>query len=145
MSKNVDIILVEDSDCDAELTLRALRKSCAGHELIRLRDGADALEYLFEKSKFSGEERQKLPRLLIIDLKMPKVNGIEVLQRVKTNERTRAIPVVVLSSSNHEQDIETCYKYGANSYVVKPMEFDTYTRTVSEVSSYWLTHNQALK
>lgn len=141
--KKADIILVEDSDYDAELAMRALARVNLHKNLLHLRDGAEALDYFFGVR--NEDEAFKLPRLVLMDLKMPKVNGIEVLQKVKSSDKTKTIPVVVLSSSNQEKDIEACYRYGANSYVVKPVEFDSYTKTVAEISSYWLMHNQTLK
>lgn len=142
MKNNIDIVLVEDSEYDAELAIRALSGNNKHLGVVHLRDGAAALDFLFSSN---GSARKDLPRLLLLDLKMPKINGLQVLEKIKSNEVTRTIPVVVLSSSNQDTDIEACYKLGANSYVVKPVEFDCYTKTVKEVSNYWLTHNQALK
>jgi two-component system, response regulator len=144
-TRTVDIVLVEDSDFDAELTIRALSKCNLHRALVHLRDGAAALEYLFSGSTVTGKKNSGFPRLILMDLKMPKINGLELLQRLKAEESTRSIPVVVLTSSNEEQDIETCYKYGVNSYIVKPLEFEQYIRTITDLSSYWLIHNRSIK
>ena len=131
----VDILLVEDNPNDAELTTRALKRANVDARLVIARDGAEALEILIS-------ERPK-PRVIFLDLKLPKVDGMEVLRRVRTDERTRAIPVVVLTSSQEERDITECYKLGANSYVVKPVEFDKFYRAVGDLATYWLMLNKS--
>jgi two-component system response regulator len=131
---DVDILLVEDNPNDAELTQRALRKTEIGARLVIARDGAEALERLFtEKIR---------PRVVFLDLKLPKIDGIEVLRRIRTDERTKGFPVVVLTSSQEERDITECYKLGVNSYVVKPVEFDKFYKTVSDLGTYWLVLNK---
>ncbi len=131
----VDILLVEDNPNDAELTERALRKSELGARLALARDGAEALEYLL-----SGRPR---PRVVFLDLKLPKIDGIEVLRRVRADDRTRSIPVVVLTSSQEERDVSECYHLGVNSYVVKPVEFDKFYQAVSDLGTYWLVLNKS--
>jgi|SRR5213593_3787539 len=131
----IDILLVEDNPNDAELTQRAFRKSELGVRVAIVRDGAEALEYLF-----SNRPR---PKVVLLDLKLPKIDGVEVLRRIRSNDRTRTIPVVVLTSSQEERDIAECYKLGANSYVVKPVEFDRFYRTVSDLGTYWLVLNKS--
>jgi len=131
----VDILLVEDNPNDAELTERALRKSELGARLALARDGAEALEYLL-----SGRPR---PRVVFLDLKLPKIDGIEVLRRVRADDRTRSIPVVVLTSSQEERDVSECYQLGVNSYVVKPVEFDKFYLAVSCLGTYWLVLNKS--
>ncbi len=131
----VDILLVEDNPNDAELTERALRKSELGARLALARDGAEALEYLL-----SGRPR---PRVVFLDLKLPKIDGIEVLRRVRADDRTRSIPVVVLTSSQEERDVSECYQLGVNSYVVKPVEFDKFYQAVSDLGTYWLVLNKS--
>ena len=131
----IDILLVEDNPNDAELTQRAFRKSELGVRMAIVRDGAEALEYLFSK--------RPRPKVVLLDLKLPKIDGIEVLRRIRNDDRTRAIPVVVLTSSQEERDIAECYKLGANSYVVKPVEFDRFYRTVSDLGTYWLVLNKS--
>jgi two-component system, response regulator len=130
----VDILLVEDNPNDAELTMRALKRANVDAHLIIARDGAEALEFLIS-------DRPK-PKVIFLDLKLPKVDGIEVLRQVRTDDRTRAIPVVVLTSSQEERDITECYKLGANSYVVKPVEFDKFYRAVGDLATYWLMLNK---
>ena len=131
----VDILLVEDNPNDAELTQRALKKSNVAARLAIARDGAEALEYLL--SDRPG------PKVIFLDLKLPKIDGIEVLRRIRVDDRTRSIPVVVLTSSQEERDITACYKLGANSYVVKPVEFDKFYRAVGDLASYWLGLNKS--
>ena len=130
----VDILLVEDNPNDAELTMRALKRANVDAHLIIARDGAEALEILIS-------DRPK-PKVIFLDLKLPKVDGIEVLRQVRMDDRTRAIPVVVLTSSQEERDITECYKLGANSYVVKPVEFDKFYRAVGDLATYWLMLNK---
>jgi CheY-like chemotaxis protein len=134
-AEEIDILLVEDNPNDAELTLRALRKSDIGARLAIARDGAEALEYLM-----SGRPK---PKVVFLDLKLPKIDGIEVLRRVRSDERTHSIPVVVLTSSQEERDISECYKLGVNSYVVKPVEFDKFYRAVGDLGTYWLVLNKS--
>jgi len=131
---DVDILLVEDNPNDAELTQRAFRKSDLDVRLAIVRDGAEALDYLF-----GGKPR---PKVVLLDLKLPKIDGIDVLRRIRAGERTRTIPVVVLTSSQEERDIVECYELGANSYVVKPVDFDQFYRTVSDIGAYWLVLNK---
>ena len=131
----IDILLVEDNPNDAELTQRALRKSQLGAQLSIARDGAEALEYLL-----SGRPK---PKVIFLDLKLPKIDGIEVLRRVRSDERTKSIPVVVLTSSQEERDITECYKLGVNSYIVKPVEFDKFYKAVSDLGTYWLVLNKS--
>src|SRR5437868_8430650 len=125
--QEIDILLVEDNPSDAELTQRALRKSELGARVAVARDGAEALEYLL-----SSRPR---PKVIFLDLKLPKIDGIEVLRRVRADERTKAIPVIVLTSSQEERDISECYKLGVNSYIVKPVEFDKFYKAVADLRS----------
>ena len=134
-AQEIDILLVEDNPNDAELTQRALKKSDVGARLAVARDGAEALEYLLSN-------RPK-PKVVFLDLKLPKIDGIEVLRRVRSDERTRSMPVVVLTSSQEERDISECYKLGVNSYVVKPVEFDKFYKAVGDLGTYWLVLNKS--
>jgi len=138
----IEILLVEDSQQDAEMTTRALRKSNITNNLIHLKDGASALEFLFGKGQFEGRDTSKKPKVILLDLKMPKVDGIEVLASIKSNEITRQIPVVVLTSSNENPDIQKCYSLGVNSYIVKPVEFENFMKAISDLGLYWLLLNQ---
>ena len=134
-AEEIDILLVEDNPNDAELTLRALRKTDIGARLAIARDGAEALEYLLSD--------RKLPKVVFLDLKLPKIDGMEVLRRTRADERARSIPVVVLTSSQEERDITECYRLGVNSYVVKPVEFDKFYKAVGELGLYWLVLNKS--
>ena len=138
----VEILLVEDNLNDAELTIRALQKSNIANKLFHLKDGVAALDFLFGTGEYTGRNINNKPKLILLDLKMPKVDGIEVLKRIKTDEFTKKIPVVILTSSKEDPDIEKCYLLGANSYIVKPVEFDNFKTTVSEVGLYWMLLNQ---
>jgi CheY-like chemotaxis protein len=141
-NKIVEILLVEDNRNDAELAIRALRKGNMSSYLTHLKNGTEALEFLFGTGKFEGRDIQIKPKVILLDLKMPKMDGLEVLARIKTNELTKRIPVVVLTSSKLHPDIETAYLLGANSYIVKPVEFDEYMAVVKELGLYWLLKNQ---
>ena len=133
----IDILLVEDNPDDAELTMRALKKNNLTNNILHLQDGEEALNYLF-----SNGRGPNLPKLILLDIKMPKVDGIEVLKRIKSDEQIRIIPVVLLTSSKEERDIIESYKLGANAYIVKPVEFDKFVKTVSELGFFWLMLNQ---
>jgi two-component system, response regulator len=137
----VGILLVEDNQEDAELTIRALKKNNLSTNLVHVKDGAEALEFIFCTGNYSNRNIEMKPKIILLDLKMPKVNGMEVLQEIKSNEDTKAIPVIVLTSSKEDPDIKTCYQRGANSYIVKPVGFDNFTKAVSELGMYWLLLN----
>jgi CheY-like chemotaxis protein len=142
MAEMVEILLVEDNPGHAELTLRALRKSSLTGRVQIARDGEEALDFLFGTGSFSGRDLAQQPRVVILDLKLPKVNGLEVLARIKSDERTRGIPVVVLTSSQQEEDKVESYRLGANSYVSKPVSFDRFSSAVSQLGAYWLALNE---
>jgi len=139
----VEILLVEDNPNDVELTLRALKKHNLTNRVFTISDGAQALDYLFGTGAFAGENRPSAPKVVFLDLKLPKVDGHEVLRRMKSDPRTKVIPVVVLTSSKEESDIAKTYENGANSYVVKPLDFEKFADTVSELGLYWVLLNQA--
>lgn len=132
----VEILLVEDNDEDAELTLRALRRHNLTNRLTRVSDGAAALEFFFGK----GEKQR--PSVVLLDLKLPKVDGMEVLRELKSHEETKTVPVVMLTSSKEERDLEEAYRLGVNSYIVKPVEFDAFVRAVEQLGMYWALLNQ---
>lgn len=138
---SIEILLVEDNLSDAELTIRALKKKNLASNLIHLMDGAQALDFLFAEGDYVNRDIMQFPKVVLLDLKMPKTNGIEVLTRIRADERTCKIPVVVLTSSKEELDVERCYKLGVNSYVVKPVAFDDFLEAVSNVGIYWLAVN----
>jgi two-component system, response regulator len=141
----VDILLVEDNPRDAELTIRAFKKHNLANRLFVVGDGAEALDFIFGRGKYGQREVTQPPKVVLLDLKLPKVNGLEVLQAIKTNERTRSIPVVIVTSSHEDPDIKAAYKLGANSYVVKPVDFDAFTEAMSHLGLYWLLVNQAFQ
>ena len=137
-----EIILVEDNLSDADLITRALAKSNVANKILHLKDGQEALDYLFSEGKWKGIKTSNLTKLILLDLKMPKISGLEVLRKIKSNEETKKIPVVVLTSSKEDPDIQECYKLGVNSYVVKPLGFDEFSKTVSQLGMYWMLLNQ---
>lgn len=138
----LQILLVEDNMSDAELTIRALKKNNLANKLTHVKDGAEALDFIFAQGEYSYRERDNVPSVIVLDLKMPKVNGIEVLRRIKSDEHTKRIPVVVLTSSKEDPDIQECYRLGVNSYVVKPVEFDDFIKAISNLGLYWMILNQ---
>jgi len=138
----VEILLVEDNPKDAEMTLRALRKRNLGNKLHWVKDGAEAIDYLFCTGAYKERDPDRPPRLVLLDIKMPKVDGIEVLRQVKGNARTRLIPVVVMTSSNEERDVVESYRLGVNSYIVKPIEFGAFFDTVTKIGLYWVLTNR---
>lgn len=136
------ILLVEDNPNDAELVLRILNKQALAGKVHVVKDGAEALDYIHGEGKFSGRDTGRRPGVIFLDLRLPKVDGMEVLAVIKADERTRNIPVVVFTSSNEERDIVECYRLGVNSYVVKPVDYEAYSKTVAEMGGYWLTVNR---
>jgi CheY-like chemotaxis protein len=138
----VDILLVEDNPQDLELILRALHKSKLDEHVEIARDGAEALEFISGEGRWSGRAGVLGPKLILLDLKLPKLNGLEVLEHMKRNPRTQHIPVVVLTSSEESSDVTESYRRGVNSYVVKPMNFEQFVAAISQVGQYWLTVNQ---
>ena len=139
---DVDILLVEDNPLDAELALRALTKNHLANKVAWVKDGEEALEYIFGASTDAQTLAGRLPVVMLLDLKLPKVDGLDVLRRVKGDGRTRHMPVVVLSSSREEQDLAQSYELGVNGYIVKPVEFENFSETVTQLGLYWLLLNQ---
>lgn len=142
MHQKIDILLIEDNPSDAELTIRALRKNKIINALLHLHNGEDALEYIFGTGKYTGRNVEEVPKIILLDLKMPKIDGLEVLKKIKSDERTKIIPVVLLTSSKENKDIIDSYRLGVNSYIVKPVDFEDFVKAVSDVGLYWLTMNQ---
>lgn len=138
---SVDILLVEDNPNDAELTLHVLRKHKVANQLHLVRDGAEALEFIFGTGAYAGRNVADAPRVILLDIKLPKVDGLEVLRKIRADERTRTIPVVMLTSSREDRDIIEGYKLGVNSYIVKPVEFEQFTNAVRDLGMYWLLLN----
>lgn len=142
MYKNIiEILLVEDNPSDAELTLLALKKVRIANKVFLVSDGDEALDFLFARGKFTGREQNQNPKVILLDLKLPKISGLEVLRSIKASEKLKNIPVVVLTSSKEDPDIRQCYELGANSYVVKPVGFENFLKAVSELGIYWLLVN----
>jgi len=139
--KMVEILLVEDNSFDAELTMHAFLKSKLANEVRLVRDGAEALDFLFCRGPFSDRRFDRPPHVVLLDLKLPKVDGLQVLEQVKEDERTRSIPVIVLTSSKEETDLARSYKLGVNSYIQKPVNFDEFQKVVQQLGMYWLLLN----
>ncbi|MBI2967722.1 MAG: response regulator [Bacteroidetes bacterium] len=137
-----EILFAEDNPYDAELTIRVLRKHHLVNKLIHVKDGAEALDFIFARGTYSGRNVENKPKAILLDLKMPKVDGIEVLRKIKSDDRTKDIPVVVLTSSREDPDIKECYRLGVNSYVVKPVEFEIFVKAITDIGLYWLLLNQ---
>ena len=138
----VEILLVEDSPQDLELTLRALKKANISNAIQIVRDGAEALQFIFCEGAYAARRIEQAPRLVLLDLKLPKVDGLEVLQRIKSDPRTKSIPVVILTSSKEQRDVVEGYKLGVNSYIVKPVNFEGFAKAVENLGFYWLLLNQ---
>ena len=145
IENSIEILLVEDNPNDVELTLHALKKNNIANRIHVVRDGAEALEYLFGSGADAGRDLNHTPKVILLDLKLPKVDGMEVLKRIKSDERTRPIPVVVLTSSREERDIVESYRLGVNSYINKPVDFEQFTEAVRQLGLYWLLLNQPPK
>ena len=142
MEEKKTILLVEDNPDDVELTLRALKQYNIRNEIAVVRDGAEALDYLFATGTYSNRDTSVMPAVVILDLKLPKVDGLEVLQRMRADERTKLVPVVILTSSREEQDMINGYKFGANSYVRKPVDFTQFVEAARRLGLYWLVINE---
>ena len=141
-TNKVEILLVEDNPTDVELTLRILKQNNLVSNVYVVKDGAEALEFIFTTGAYAHRKIENSPKLVLLDLKLPKVDGLEVLRRIKSDERTKVTPVVVLTSSKEERDIVESYKLGVNSYTVKPVDFERFLKAVSELGLYWLLLNQ---
>jgi len=142
-SKQIEIVLVEDNPHDAELALRALKTYNLANNLIWLQDGVEALDFIFAQGQYSDRSIEDVPKVVLLDLKLPRINGLEVLEKVKSDLRTKGIPVVVLTSSSEERDIVTSYNLGVNSYIIKPVDFDKFVEAAKEIGLYWLLLNTA--
>jgi two-component system, response regulator len=142
-SNSVEVLLVDDNISDAELTIRELKKHNMANNLVHVKNGKEALDFIFATGSYAGTRDISFPpKLVLLDIQMPKVNGIEVLQRVKADERTRSLPIVILTSSKENPDIQRCYQLGANSYIVKPVNFESFAEAIKNLGFYWLLLNQ---
>lgn len=139
----IEILLVEDNPNDAELSLYALRKHRIANRVHHSKDGAEAIDYLFGQGAYRGRNIDETPKVVLLDLKLPKVDGLAVLKRIKSDPRTRHIPVVILTSSSEERDIVNCYKLGVNSYLVKPIDFEQFSESVRQLGLYWVQLNES--
>lgn len=142
MNHPLEILLVEDNPQDAELTIRALKKRHLANQLIHVKDGQAALDFIFGTGAHAGRDVHAQPKVVLLDLKLPKIDGIEVLRRIRADERTKLMPVVVLTSSREDRDVIETYQLGTNSYIVKPVDFENFAEAVSNLGLYWLVLNQ---
>ena len=141
-TQEIDILLVEDNPHEAQLTIRSLKKHNLANNLHHVDDGAEALDFIFCREKYADRKIGAGLKVILLDLKLPKIDGLEVLRQIKEDPRTKSIPVVVLTSSKEEQDIVASYKLGVNSYIVKPVQFDSFAKAVADLGMYWMFHNQ---
>ncbi len=139
----IEVLLVEDNPNDAELTLNALRRRHMANHILHVQDGEEALEFLRGDGRYAGRDVNHPPKVVLLDLKMPKMDGLKVLRAMKADPRTQEIPVVMLTSSGEDRDLDEAYRLGVNSYIVKPVEFDTFSEAVAQLGCYWLVLNQA--
>jgi len=142
VAKKKDILLVEDNPDDVTLALRALKRNNILNEVVVVQDGAEALDYLFGQGKYQGRDTSQTPAVVLLDLKLPKVDGLEVLRRLRADERMKRLPVVILTSSNEEQDLVESYNLGANSYIRKPVDFLQFAEAIRQLQLYWLVVNE---
>ena len=138
----VEILLIEDNPDEAELAIRSLRKNNLANNLVHIDDGAEALDYIFCRGKYAGNDISFTPKVILLDLKLPRVGGLEILKQVKTDERTKSIPVVILTSSKEDSDLIEGYNLGVNSYIVKPVNFESFAKAISDLGMYWVILNQ---
>jgi CheY-like chemotaxis protein len=140
--QQVEVLLAEDNPADAEMAMRAFKKNNFANKIHWVKDGEEALEYVLCTGRYAERDVRHPPRLMLLDLKMPKVDGIDVLRKIKSDERFSAIPVVIMTSSNEERDVVESYRLGVNSYIVKPVDFNKFVQTVSEIGMYWMLTNR---
>lgn len=141
----VEVLLVEDNPRDAELTIRALKRKNLANNLYHVEDGVEALDFLLGRGAYSGRDMNEPPKVVLLDLKLPRINGLEVLSALKSDDRTRTIPVVIITSSAEDPDVKKAYELGANSYVIKPVQFDSFIEAMSKIGIYWLMVNHPMK
>ena len=141
--QNVEILLIEDNPYEAKLTISSLEEYHLANSLVHIDDGSEALDFVFARGKYEDRKDERNPKIILLDLNLPKIGGLEVLRQIRSNESTRSIPVVILSSSKQESDIASGYGFGVNSYIVKPVEFDSFAKAVADLGMYWSVLNQA--
>lgn len=141
----IEILIIDDSTNDVELMIRALKKINLANKLVHLMDGVEGTDFIFCKGKYRGRNFNNQPRVILLDLKMPRMNGLEVLEKIKENEYTKTIPVVILTSSKEDPDVRRAYELGVSSYIVKPVDFDNFSKAVTELGFYWLLLNEQPK
>lgn len=141
-NQEVQVLLVEDNLGDAELAIRALKRNNLVNNLIHLTDGVQALEFIFRTGKYADRDKDQFPKVILLDLKMPKISGMQVLEKVKSDPATKSIPVVILTSSAEDPDIKKCYELGANGYIVKPVDFANFSKALGEIGFYWIVINR---
>ena len=139
----VEVLLVEDNPHEAQLALRCFKKYDLGSRLLHIDDGVDALDFIFVQGKYAGTRPSEALKVIFLDLKLPKIDGLEILRQIKMNEKTRMIPVVILTSSREESDVAAAYRIGANSFMVKPVDFETFNQVISDLARYWILSNEA--
>ena len=137
----VDILLIEDNPHEARLAIRSFKKSNLANRLLHIADGADALDYIFARNKYASRKITDIPKLILLDLKLPKISGLDILREIKKEKHTKIIPVIILTSSKEESDIISSYELGVNSYIVKPVNFDSFSKAVVELGMYWMLLN----
>lgn len=140
---DVEVLLVEDNPHEAQLALRCLKQFNLGSRLLHIDDGVDALDFIFIRGKYEGTRSSEMLKVVFLDLKLPRIEGLEILRQIKSDERTKTIPVVILTSSGEESDVRTAYQYGANSFIIKPVDFDTFNQTISSIGRYWILTNES--
>jgi len=142
-NNEIDILLVEDNPYEARLTIESLQEQNLANRLHHVDDGAEALDFLFARGRYEDRENESYPKLILLDLNLPKIGGLDVLREIKSDDRTKSIPVVILSSSKQDADVITGYMLGVNSYVVKPVDFDIFSKAISDLGSYWMLLNES--